>query len=382
MRFKKIMTLALAGALSVSAFALTGCGGEKKLWQYYEDYFKIGCTMNYGTQAQYDDIAGEFNSMTCENEMKWEALEPTEGNFTFTVADDMVAFAKEHGMAVRGHCLAWHNPLSLPSWVFVEGEGAEATTASFEKIKERLVNHATAVVEHFGSDVYAWDVWNEMLTDSYTTDETDLYRIDSGWHNICGLNGDETPEEREAANEKIEELIVATFEAAREAAPADTKLFYNEYLTNNTYKVEKLLTMLDRLLEKGCEIDGVGIQCHYDINNFDSEMLDYVIKEIGKRGLEVQITEYDFSMYHYNNDTTLFYDEFTEDMSALQASCVGKLFEVCRNNKDIVTAVVQWGVADDDSYLFNMPVEGRQDWPYIFDAEHQKKEAYYAIIDF
>ena len=111
-------------------------------------------------------------------------------------------------------------------------------------------------------------------------------------------------------------------------------------------------------------------------------MLDYVIKEIGKRGLEVQITEYDFSMYHYNNDTTLFYDEFTEDMSALQASCVGKLFEVCRNNKDIVTAVVQWGVADDDSYLFNMPVEGRQDWPYIFDAEHQKKEAYYAIIDF
>ena len=76
MRFKKIMTLALAGALSASAFALTGCGGEKKLWQYYEDYFKIGCTMNYGTQAQYDDIAGEFNSMTCENEMKWEALEP------------------------------------------------------------------------------------------------------------------------------------------------------------------------------------------------------------------------------------------------------------------------------------------------------------------
>ena len=379
MRFKRILSLSLAAVLGAGALALAGCdSGEKKLKDYYADYFKVGCTMNYGMQPSYDDIASEFNSMTCENEMKWEALEPEEGEFTFNVADNMVEFAEEHGMAVRGHCLAWHNTDATPAWVFVDGTNA----ASFDKIKERVTANATEVVEHFGDKIYAWDVWNEMLTDAYTTDEDDLYRIDSKWHNICGLNGDETPEERDAANDKIEELIIATFKAARDAAPESTKLFYNEYLVNNTYKVEKLITMMERLIEKGCEIDGVGIQCHYDINNFDAEMLEDVIVRLGELGLEVQITEYDFSMYHYNNDTSLYYQEFTEEMSALQASCAGKLFEIAREHKDIVTAVVQWGVADDDSYLFNMPVKNRKDWPYIFDASHQRKEAYYAIIDF
>ncbi len=382
MKLKKLFALSLSLILSASALLFTGCKKDKKLWEYYEDYFKVGCTMNYGTQDMYEDIAGEFNSMTCENEVKWNALEPTEGTFDFTVADKMVAFAKNNKMAVRGHCLAWHNPLALPNWVFTDtGSDGKPVAATFEKVKARLVNHATEVVKHFGTEVYAWDVWNEMLTDKYTSDENDLYRVDSQWHAVCGLTANASPEEKAAANERIEELIVATFAAARKANPK-TKLFYNEYFVNNSYKMKKILTMVDRLQKKGCEIDGVGIQAHYDINSFDAELLDNLIAELGKRGLEVQITEVDFSMYDYNADKSLYYQEFTEDMQDLQASCFGKVFEVCRKHKDVVTAVVQWGVADDDSYLHKIPVEGRKDWPYLFDEYHEKKDAYYAIINF
>ena len=42
--------------------------------------------------------------------------------------------------------------------------------------------------------------------------------------------------------------------AARKANP-DAQLFYNDYLANYRFKAQKLLTVLDRLLEKGCEID-------------------------------------------------------------------------------------------------------------------------------
>ncbi|HIY99372.1 MAG TPA: endo-1,4-beta-xylanase, partial [Firmicutes bacterium] len=42
----------------------------------------------------------------------------------------------------------------------------------------------------------------------------------------------------------------------------------------------------------------------------------------------------------------------------------------------------QWGVADDSSYLFNMPVPNRNDWPYLFDADHQPKLAYEMVMDF
>ena len=132
----------------------------------------------------------------------------------------------------------------------------------------------------------------------------------------------------------------------------------------------------------GCEIDGVGIQAHYDITSFDAEMLENLIIDIHELGLDVQITEVDFSVYDYNADTSLYYTEFTPEMEELQAHCFAKVFEIARKHKDKVSCVTQWGVADDSSYLFNMPVPNRNDWPYLFDADHQPKLAYEMVMDF
>ncbi len=378
---KKVLTAcAAAVVLASSIFSLTGCG-EKKLCKVYEDYFKIGATMNFGNYVLYDDIVGEFNSMTCENEMKWNILQPTEGEFNYSLADQMVEYAQENGLGVRGHCIGWHHKDAVPSWVY---EG------TYDDAKARLLTHAKEVVTHFGDAVYAWDVWNEMLTDDWDNDDTNLYRVStaddatngSRWHELAGLARNQSAEDRQAANDKIEELIVDTFAAAREVAPEGTKLYYNEYFANNTYKVDKLIVMLEHLLAKGCEIDGVGIQAHYDITSFDPVMLEDMIVRINALGLDVQITEIDFSMYDYNADTDLRYTEFTQEMEELQASCYGKAFEIFRKHADKISCVTQWGVADDSSYLFNIPVKNRNDWPYIFDAQHEKKLAYDAIVDF
>ena len=87
-------------------------------------------------------------------------------------------------------------------------------------------------------------------------------------------------------------------------------------------------------------------------------------------------------MYDYNADTSLYYTEFTPEMQELQASCFGKAFEIFRKHADKISSVTQWGVADDSSYLFNMPVKNRQDWPYLFDAGHGRKLCYEAVMDF
>src|SRR5687768_8892521 len=44
-----------------------------------------------------------FHSVTPENEMKWLSTEPEPGQFSFGAADEVVAFAREHGLRVRGH---------------------------------------------------------------------------------------------------------------------------------------------------------------------------------------------------------------------------------------------------------------------------------------
>ena len=53
-------------------------------------------------------LTKHFNSITSENDMKWDATEPTLGTFTFAAADAQVAFAKANNMQVRGHTLVWH----------------------------------------------------------------------------------------------------------------------------------------------------------------------------------------------------------------------------------------------------------------------------------
>ncbi len=375
---KKAIAAGLAATmLAATSLGFAGCSNEQTLREKYKDYFLIGATMSYGNFETYEDIVDEFSSMTCENEMKWNNTEPKEGEFDFTMSDAMVEFAKEHDLSVRGHCIAWHNKDAIPDWVYEGG---------FDAARERLLNHATGVVSHFGDSIYAWDVWNEMLTDDTDEDDTNLFRISyaddatngSKWHELAGLAKGQSEEDRIAANQKIEQLVVDTFAAAREG----TKLYYNEYFVNNTYKCRKLLVFLQDLIDMGCEIDGVGIQAHYDITSFDAEMLENLIVSISELGLDVQITEIDFSMYDYNADTSLYYTEFTPEMAELQASCFGKAFEIFRKHADKISSVTQWGVADDSSYLFNMPVKNRKDWPYLFDAGHQPKLCYEAVMDF
>ena len=379
---KKAIAAGLAATmLAATSLGFAGCSNEQTLREKYKDYFLIGATMSYGNFETYEDIVDEFSSMTCENEMKWNNTEPKEGEFDFTMSDAMVEFAKEHDLSVRGHCIAWHNKDAMPDGVYGGG---------FDAARERLLNHATGVVSHFGDSIYAWDVWNEMLTDDTDEDDTNLFRISyaddatngSKWHELAGLAKGQSEEDRIAANQKIEQLVVDTFAAARAAAPEGTKLYYNEYFVNNTYKCRKLLVFLQDLIDMGCEIDGVGIQAHYDITSFDAEMLENLIVSISELGLDVQITEIDFSMYDYNADTSLYYTEFTPEMAELQASCFGKAFEIFRKHADKISSVTQWGVADDSSYLFNMPVKNRKDWPYLFDAGHQPKLCYEAVMDF
>src|SRR5512133_2590410 len=58
---------------------------EPSLYERYASYFPIGAAVD---SSSYQDahvplLKKHFNSIVCENEMKWESLQPTEGTFNY-----------------------------------------------------------------------------------------------------------------------------------------------------------------------------------------------------------------------------------------------------------------------------------------------------------
>lgn len=74
----------------------------------------MGVAVNEATILAKDStsmkiILEQFNSVTPENIMKAEVLNPEPGVYHFKPADDYVAFAEKNGLFTIGHTLIWHN---------------------------------------------------------------------------------------------------------------------------------------------------------------------------------------------------------------------------------------------------------------------------------
>src|SRR5476651_2482933 len=97
----------------------------------FKGIFYVGVAVNpgqfNGTNAQGAAlVAREFNCITAENAMKWDALEPQEGQFRFEQADQFVEFGVKNNMVIIGHNLCWHS--QLPGWVSQPAPGPTELT--------------------------------------------------------------------------------------------------------------------------------------------------------------------------------------------------------------------------------------------------------------
>jgi len=128
MKLKPAILACLAAASSAAADGLHAraqAAGKK--------YFGTEVSIPVLNDANANAIAKnsqDFGQYTCENEMKFDALEPSRGVFSYTNADKIVAQAQANGQIMRCHALIWH--AQVPSWV-TNGGFNNATLISIMK---------------------------------------------------------------------------------------------------------------------------------------------------------------------------------------------------------------------------------------------------------
>ena len=319
----------------------------------FKDNFLIGAAVNPITiRSQKDLILKHFNSLTSENEMKFERLQPEEGRFTFEEADKLIAFAQDNKKNVRGHTLVWHN--QTPDWVFSNNNGE---VVDRDTLLARMKAHISTVMGRYKGQIYAWDVVNEDVADS----GTNILR-DSKWKAIIG-----------------EDFIDKAFEYAHLADP-EAALFYNDYNESDPGKREKIYTLVKSLVEKEVPIHGIGLQGHWNLYDPTLDHIKKAIERYASLGLQIHITEMDVSMFGFD-DKRADLKAPTEEMIEKQTERYVEFFNILKEYSNVIKSVTFWGVADDYTWLDDFPVRGRKNWPFLFDQNHNPKQAFWKVVD-
>ena len=329
----------------------------------YEPYFKIGAAIsrwNLHTEAHMKLLTEQFNSFTCENDMKpmfyldkdANKSDPEKYNLspalTFEHAIPYLEFAKAQGIAMRGHTLVWHN--QTPKWFFCEKYNENFPLADRETILARLENYIHGVLDfvqtNYPGIIYAWDVVNEIV------DEGDFRK--SIWTKTVG-----------------NDFFIKAFEYARKYAAPGVDLFYNDYETAEVWKRDFIIkNVLTPLMDKKL-VDGMGMQSHLLMDHPDLDNYRTALEMYGATGLKINITELDM----HNNDPG---EESQHRLAERYAEFFRIYLDAKKSGKANITSVTFWNLLDENSWLSGFRRE--TSYPLLFQGKCAAKEAYYAVL--
>lgn len=343
---------------------------EKALQEALKGKFLIGVAMN-ADQITGKDTAGvrlikeHFNSITPENCMKSEVLQPEEGKFDFALADQYVDFGQKNNMFIVGHTLIWHS--QAPKWFFVDKDGKDV---SREVLIERMKNHITTVVGRYKGRVHGWDVVNEAIEDDGSFRKSKFYQIIG------------------------EDFIRLAFEFAHEADP-EAELYYNDYSMSKEGKRDAVVKMVRNLQSQGVKIDGIGMQGHMTMDFPTLEEEEKSIVAFSETGVKVMITELDLTVlpspgtkvsadvalsYEYQKQLNPYPNGLPDSVAQAAHDRYAEFFRLFLKHADKIDRVTMWGLTDEDSWRNNWPVPGRTDYPLLFDRNYQPKPIVETII--
>lgn len=285
-------------------------------------------------------VAAQAGIIVPEGELKRSATQPKPGVYDFSGADALANFARDNRQAMRGHAFCWY--ISNPGWL----EQALRAPIGMPARQALLTGYITTAMARYRGRINAWDVCNEVVDPA--DGSPDGMRIkDNVWQDVFG-----------------ERYIDLAFHTAREADPSVT-LYLNEFGIESVVgwqqrKRTAVLKLLDRLKARNVPIDAFGIQAHMKPykDRFDERVFADFLRDLAGYGLELAITEADFSDRGGASDPV----RRDADMAAAAKS----LLDVALDNR-AMKSVLLWGLSDRYSWLNTKWVSDR--WP---DGQHAR----------
>ena len=355
---------------------LISCNSSDKneditLKQAFKDIFYIGTALSEEQilgedEAAIEVVKSNFNSITAENIMKSEVMQPIEGEFDFTLSDKFVEFGEQNDMQIIGHTLIWHS--QAPDWFFVDENGDDVSP---EVLTQRMRSHILTIAGRYKGRIHGWDVVNDAIEDDGSWRKSKFYEI-------LG-----------------EDFIRIAFELAHEADP-DAELYYNDYSMANEGRRNRVVSMVKTLQEEGVKIDGIGMQGHLNLNSPSIEDYEKSIQEFADLGVKIMITELDLSVlpsvrsndganvkstFEYNEKINPYKDGLSKEVEEKQYQRYTDFFKLFVKYQDNIDRVTLWGVNDAQSWKNDWPVEGRTDYTLLFDRNNKPKEVVKDIIN-
>ena len=282
-----------------------------------------------------DTIAKMFSTVTPENVMKWDTVEPVQGQLDFSAGDQLVEFARSHGQLVRGHVLVWHS--QLPSWL-------TSGTYTPDELRQIMCQHIQQEATHFRGKIWQWDVVNEAMEEDGTMRQ-------SFWFKNLGPT-----------------FIADAFRCAHRADPK-ALLFYNDYnIEWSNPKSDAVYAMVKELVSQGVPIDGVGIQGHLDLQYPFSGPVSIAqnMQRFQDLGLFTAVTEADVRMMLPADDLKL----------EAQAAGYSAMLQGCLLTERCISFTV-WGFTDAHSWVpYAFSGQGAAN---LLDENYQPKAGYEAV---
>lgn len=280
-------------------------------------------------------LAREAAMLVPEYEMKRHVVEPEPGRYDFSGIDALLAFARAHGMAFRGHPLVWYN--ANPPWL--------EKTVSGSRDEKLLTGYVTALAGRYRRRMHSLDVVNEALAQ----DGSGLRQ--NFWLKAFGPT-----------------YVDMAFHAAREADP-EALLVYNDYGCEPGDAAGDLLRanclkLLDGMLARGVPVQALGMQGHLSAfgPKVDQTKLKNFLAEIAARKLTLLVTELDV------DDEGAAWDTATRDRAV--ADEAARFLDVVLDSPNL-QAVLTWGLSDryaDPPGSLRLKMMGWRDRKFPYDA--------------